>query len=142
MADMEAASRFTAAAIEANLRDDCGIAGEGRGIVYAYTFSSLLECAFHAGSAYYPVKIGCTTCDSDEDVRAAAHSRVWGQIVHPEPTTVLGLMRCQNARRVESRFHRQLKPYRIKTIGKEWFITSREEVLRAIDEYVSEDENV
>lgn len=111
----------------------CTVVGTGRDVVYAYTYTAIEDAAYLAGDRSYPVKVGWTASNTDTDTGAqAAISRIGSQVPFAEPVRVLALLCCHDGQRRELQLHRQLKARQIKCIGREWFASSREEVVRLI----------
>lgn len=114
------------------------VLGQGKHVVYAYTFSALEDAASLAGDEFYPVKVGWARVAQDvETPSQAATSRVLGQVVLPEPVRIIGLLACSDGPATEARLHRRLKPRRITAIAKEWFASNRGNIHRLMKEYAA-----
>jgi hypothetical protein len=107
------------------------VAGEGDQELYAFTFSSLRELAILKGQDQYPVKIGFSK-ESD----AGALGRIRGQITeaaaYPERPILLHVQRTWDGRDLERQVHRNLRELgrkAVHSLGTEWFLTSKPELL-------------
>lgn len=104
-------------------------AGTGSQELYAFSYPSLRRLAVIDGATAYPVKIGYTA-----EREVGAIHRVRNQILepaaYPERAQLILIFKTDDGRALELAIHRALYPQRIKTaIGKEWFLTTGEEVL-------------
>lgn len=108
-----------------------GVGDQG---VYAFTFPSLKELASLKGDSHYPVKVGFSKNSSD-----GAFGRIRSQILeksaYPERPEVLCVWRTWDGRNLETQIHKHLRHLGRKaasSLGKEWFLTSLEELLEII----------
>jgi hypothetical protein len=108
--------------------------GEGDQELYAFTFPSLQELAELKGSAQYPVKIGYT-----KETEAGALGRIRGMILdeagYPEKPVLLIVHRTWDGHGLETQVHRKLRNLDRKlanSLGKEWFFTSKSELLEIL----------
>ena len=108
--------------------------GAGDQEVYAFTFPSLRELSQLRGDTYYPVKIGYT-----KDLHEGAYGRIQSQILekaaYPEKPEVLLVWRTWDGRDLETQAHRKLRACNRKVVaslGREWFLSSREELVALI----------
>ena len=101
--------------------------GRGSERVYAYTFSS-----YQRAAGPYPIKVGMTRAGS-------AERRIAQQIGASNAETPILLLEisCENASLLERSLHSRLKSRHIPDVpGKEWFITTPEEIvshMRSLD---------
>lgn len=116
--------------------DEMCVAGEGDEEVYAYTYPSLRELAAHRGEELYPVKIGYT-----RDCDAGSLGRIRQQIVekasYPEKPILLLVQLTWDGRKLETLIHqslRKLERRSVASLGKEWYNTSKEELLSTLKE--------
>ena len=97
--------------------------GTGPEWVYAYSFPSQI------GGQRFPIKVGMTSRD---DVVRRIDEQLSSTGMH-ERARVLLLFRVSSAREVETMFHRQLKKrgrHKNDAVGKEWFKTSPQELIK------------
>ena len=112
------------------------VKGIGDQELYAFTFPSLIELATVKGDEHYPVKVGFSKNSSD-----GAFGRIRSQILEkagfPEKPKVLLVFRTWDGRQLEMQVHKRLRSLGRRTpdsLGREWFMTSTDELLRTIDE--------
>jgi hypothetical protein len=107
----------------------CKVLGSGPYVVYAYTYKAIEEGAALSEDELYPVKIGFTSIFKDaENAIQSLTGRIRQQVIFPEPVCVLAILRCKNGRTTETQLHHLLKARKIKSVGKEWFASNREEI--------------
>lgn len=111
------------------------VSGDGDQELYAFTFPSLRELARLKGELQYPVKIGYSKkCD------AGAIERVRQQITeaaaYPEKPVLLHVQRTWDGRDLEKQVQRMLRELERKVVhslGKEWFLTAKPELLEILE---------
>jgi hypothetical protein len=115
----------------------CTPIGSGPHIVYAYTYDAIAEVALLTAEMFYPLKVGWTSFRAEgQPPERDAITRVTGQIPFREPAQILGILQCTGGRKVESKIHTSLKDRRIRCIGKEWFLSNKEEVEGLLASYM------
>ena len=114
------------------------VLGDGDQELYAFTFPSLRELASLKGEEQYPVKIGYS-----KESNAGAIGRVRQQIIeaaaYPERPVLLHVHRTWDGRNLEKQVHRKLRELARKvehSLGTEWFLTSKSELLVILEQCV------
>jgi hypothetical protein len=109
--------------------------GKGDQELYAFTFPALRELSNLKGCDRYPMKIGYSGSSFD-----GALGRIRSQISEkagfPEKPHVLCIFRTWDGRYLEKQVHKSLRSLGRKapqSLGKEWFVTSTEELLQIIE---------
>jgi hypothetical protein len=109
-------------------------AGTGDQELYAFTFPTLKELAAFKGEHRYPTKIGFSKDQAGGALRRI-RSQTVDQTAYPERPEVLLVWRTWDGRSLETQVHSHLRLLRRRarnSIGKEWFITSTEELREVI----------
>ena len=102
--------------------------------LYAFTFPSLKEVAALKRDPYYPVKIGFSKNPSD-GAYGRIRSQIFEKAAYPERPEVLLVWRTWDGRDLETQIHRSLRCLERSipaSLGKEWFLTSTEELVEII----------
>jgi hypothetical protein len=118
---------------------ECPTFGQGDHVVYSYTFAAFRQLASLAGEPFFPVKIGFTKVRPDEH-RSACHAamlRISGQVAFEEPVQLVALLRCENGNATEKDVHRFFKARRMRSPGREWFLTNADELAVVFEEFAS-----
>lgn len=105
--------------------------GEGDQELYAFTFPSLRELADLRGDKQYPVKIGYAK-SADAGAIGRIRQQITERAAYPEKPLLLHVQRTWDGRNLETQVHRSLRTLNRKVVhslGKEWFLTSKDELL-------------
>jgi len=110
------------------------ISGEGDQELYAFTFPSLRELAGFKGEEQYPVKIGYSK-ESDAGAIGRVRQQITEAAAYPERPALLHVQRTWDGRDLEKQVHRNLRELDGKvmlSLGTEWFLTSKPELLEIL----------
>jgi hypothetical protein len=110
------------------------VQGEGDQELYAFTFPSLRELAELKGHAHYPVKIGYSK-ETDAGALGRIRGLILEQAAYPEKPILLWVHRTWDGHHLETQVHRKLRSLDRKlpnSLGKEWFLTSKSELLEIL----------
>lgn len=118
------------------LLSELTVLGDGDQELYAFTFPSLRELAELKGASHYPVKVGYT-----KEIDAGTLGRIRGLIAdeacYPERPVLLCIYRTWDGQDLETQVHRKLRDLKRllpSSLGREWFLTSKSELLEILRE--------
>lgn len=110
------------------------MSGEGDQELYAFTFPSLRELARFKDEEHYPVKIGYSK-ESDAGALGRIRQQIIEAAAYPERPVLLHVQRTWDGRDLEKQVHRKLRELGRKVVhslGREWFVTSKPELLEIL----------
>jgi hypothetical protein len=110
------------------------MSGDGDQELYAFTFPSLRELASFKGKEQYPVKIGYSK-ESDAGALGRVRQQITETAAYPERPVLLHVQRTWDGRDLEKQVHRnlwELDRKVVHSLGAEWFLTSKPELLEIL----------